>query len=191
MLPLSAQIESILFWKGEPVAISTIAKILNITEEIVTSELQTLESSLTQRGIVLQRNNNEIALATHPGMSTIFETLTKEELSRDLGKAGLETLSIILYRGPVKRSEIDYIRGVNSQFILRNLLIRGLIERVTDPKDERSFLYKPTFELLSYLGVSKLEDLPEFEAVKQEIETHKQQKEAENKDKNPEETNEQ
>jgi segregation and condensation protein B len=75
---------------------------------------------------------------------------------KDLGKAGLETLSIILYQGPISRAEIDYIRGVNSNFILRNLLIRGLIERVENPHDQRSFLYKPTLELISYLGLSKI-----------------------------------
>ncbi len=77
----------------------------------------------------------------------------------------METLAIILYQGPVKRSQIDYVRGVNSQFILRNLLVRGLIDRSLDPADERVFVYSPSLELLSYLGVSSVKDLPEFEKV--------------------------
>ena len=68
-------------------------------------------------------------LGTAPQMSATVETLTKEELMKDLGKAGLETISIILYKGPISRAEIDYIRGVQSNFILRNLLVRGLIEK--------------------------------------------------------------
>jgi segregation and condensation protein B len=98
--------------------------------------------------------------------------LTKEELTRDLGKAGLETLSIILYQGPISRANIDYIRGVNSQFIVRNLLIRGLIDRVENPKDARSYIYKTTIDLLSHLGISKIEELPEYEQVRKDIDSY-------------------
>jgi len=86
-----------------------------------------------------------------------------------LGKAGLETLSIILYKAPITRVEIDYLRGVNSNFILRNLLIRGFIEKVVNPGDQRSYLYKPSLDLLSFLGVSKVEDLPEYVSIQEEI----------------------
>jgi segregation and condensation protein B len=173
MLSLNAQIESILFWKGEPLSLKKLSQTLNKSVEEISAGLTQLEESLQQRGLALQRNADEVALATHPEMSKLFESLVKEELNKDLGKAGLETLSIVLYKGPIKRSEIDYIRGVNSQFILRNLLIRGLVERISDPKDERSFLYKPTFELFSYLGITKIEDLPEYEKVTTDMEDHK------------------
>ncbi len=118
----------------------------------------------------------EIALTTSKDTSELIEKLTKDELVKDLGKAGLETLSIIIYQGPLSRAEIDYIRGVQSNFILRNLMIRGLIEKVTNPKDQRSFLYKPTFELLTYMGVTKIEDMPEFAKAKEEIESYKNTK---------------
>ena len=100
----------------------------------------------------------------------MIEELCKEELSRDLGKAGLETLSIVLYRGPITRSGIDYIRGVNSTFILRNLLIRGLVEKIPNPNDQRSFLYRATFDLLSHLGIPRVEDLPEYGNTNESIE---------------------
>jgi segregation and condensation protein B len=100
----------------------------------------------------------------------MIEELQKEELSRDLGRAGLETLTIILYKGPISRREIDYIRGVNSGFILRNLLIRGLIERAESQTGERSFSYKPTLALLEYLGISKRDDLPEYEVAFKKLE---------------------
>jgi segregation and condensation protein B len=100
-------------------------------------------------------------------------------LVRDLGKAGLETLTIILYKHPIKRSEIDYIRGVNSSFILRNLLIRGLIERLTEKEGlGRGYLYKPTLELLSHLGVSKIENLPESASITSELENFATQNES-------------
>lgn len=95
----------------------------------------------------------------------MLEQIKKEELNKDLSKASLETLSIILYKNGAPRSLIDYIRGVNSNFILRALSIRGLVEKVNDPKDNRRYIYKPTFELLSYMGVTSIEELPDYENV--------------------------
>lgn len=169
---LDAQIEAILFWKGEAVSLKKLAAILDKTEQEITQALSVLESKLEGRGVQLVHKEDEVMLGTRSDLSDLIEKLTKEELVRDLGKAGLETLSIILYRGPIARRDIDYIRGVNSNFILRNLLVRGLVEKVTNPADQRSYLYKATFELLSYLGLSKISDLPEYEGVKKNIEEH-------------------
>jgi len=171
---LSSQLEGILFWKAEPVSFKKLASLLNIDIAAVKAGVQELESTLKGRGLTLVQTNEEVMLGTAKELSPLIEQLTKEELTRDLGKAGLETLSIVLYQGPISRADIDYIRGVNSQFILRNLLIRGLVERIDNPKDARSFLYKTTLALLSHLGISKIEDLPEYAQVKQDIETFKQ-----------------
>lgn len=171
-MPLDTQIESLLFWKGESLSFKKIATILQKTVEEIQAGLEELDKKLEGRGIQLIYKDDEVMLGTQKGMSSIIESLVKEELVKDLGKAGLETLAIILYRGPVARRDIDYIRGVNSNFILRNLLVRGLIERIPAPDDQRSFHYKPTFDLLNYLGLNKIEDLPEFTEIKQQIETH-------------------
>ncbi|MFA6226970.1 MAG: SMC-Scp complex subunit ScpB [Candidatus Paceibacterota bacterium] len=170
---LEKQLEAVLFWKGEPIAIKKLAQIFNKSEEEISTSLIELEKKLLDRGIVLVRKENEVTLGTSKDTSELIEKLTKEELVRDLGRAGLETLSIIIYQGPLSRAEIDYIRGVQSTFILRNLMIRGLVEKIQNPKDQRSFLYKPTFELLSYLGLSKIEEMPEFAKAKEEIEGFK------------------
>jgi segregation and condensation protein B len=164
---LSAQIEAVLFFKSEPVAVKKLAAMLKTGEDDVLSALTELETTLAHRGIALVRNGDEVELRTAPAVSSLIESLTKEELSRDLGKAGLETIAIILYKGAAKRNDIDYIRGVNSSFILRNLLIRGLIERESD--SGRGFLYKPTTDLLAHMGVAKLEQLPEFDKVKEAL----------------------
>ncbi len=174
-MQLEQHIEAILFWKGESVTIAWLAKALGATPEETEAGLGALETSLAQRGIRLIRFENEVALTTAAKLSPLIEKLTREELVRDLGRAGLETLSIILYRGPIARRDIDFIRGVNSQFIVRNLLVRGLIERVANPEDERSFLYKPTLDLLSHLGLEKLELLPEYEKVRAELEEWKKE----------------
>lgn len=166
---IEQQIEAVLFWKGESVTIAWLAKAVGISLEETEAGLVALDASLKGRGIHLIRFENEVALTTSAKASEIIEKLTREELVRDLGKAGIETLSIILYRGPVTRRDIDYIRGVNSQFILRNLVVRGLVEKIANPNDERSFLYKATLELLSHLGISNIEQLPEYSRMKEEI----------------------
>ncbi len=173
-MPISQQVEAILFWKAEPVSIKKLATLLGADVATIQQGLADLEQTLKGRGLTLVRTDEEVMLGTAKELSPLIEQLTKDELSRDLGKAGLETLSIILYQGPISRADIDYIRGVNSQFIVRNLLIRGLVERIENPKDARSFLYKTTLQLLSHLGVSKIEDVPEYEQVRRDIDGFKQ-----------------
>jgi len=180
-MPISAQIEAILFWKAEPVAFKKLAELLGIDIGAVKAGVAELELSLKGRGLTLVQTDTEVMLGTAKELSPMIEKLTKDELTRDLGKAGLETLSIILYQGPISRADIDYIRGVNSQFIVRNLLIRGLVERVENPGDARSYLYTTTLQLLSHLGLSKIGDLPEYSQVRSEIESFKHQA-----DQNPE-----
>ncbi|NQV88405.1 MAG: SMC-Scp complex subunit ScpB [Parcubacteria group bacterium] len=179
---IDAKIEALLFFKSEPVSIKKISELIGETSEKVSEALVVLENKLSDRGLVLMRKDDEVELRTSPEMSDLISAVTKEELTRDLGRAGLETLSIILYKGPISRREIDYIRGVNSNFILRNLLIRGLVERIQNTNDARSFLYKPTFEVLSFMGISKIEDLPEYVEVKREVEEVIEQEKKEDDD---------
>lgn len=174
-MTLDAQIEAVLFWKAEPVSVKKLASILGKNEKEIREAVAALKTNLqTQnRGLTLIELEDEITLGTSKDISALIEKLTKEELVKDLGKAGLETLSIILYQGPLTRSEIDYIRGVNSQFILRNLLVRGLVDKVENPKDRRAFLYKSSFDLLSFLGISNIADLPDYESVRRNIDAFK------------------
>ena len=176
-MEISSKIEALLFYKGESVKADFLAKTLKISEVDVLDGLKELEQELLNRGIMLMQNGDEYMLGTAPQMGPIIESLLKEELSKDLGKAGLETLATVLYRGPILRSEINYLRGVNSNYILRNLLIRGLIEKVD--QGGRSTAYQPTFELLSYMGVSKVSDLPRYEETRESVEEFKQSEENE------------
>lgn len=166
---LDQKIEAILFFRGEPVKLKKLSEILNIGVDEVKEGIETLKNRLQSGALTIVTKDDEVMLATRPEVAPIIENLVKEELTRDLGKAGLETLSIVIYKGPISRREIDYIRGVNSQFILRNLLVRGLVEKITDEKDERRFLYRPTFELLQSLGVSSISELPEYTKVQEEL----------------------
>lgn len=169
-LPLDSQIEALLFWKGESVSKRELSRLFGVNMVAINDSLNDLKAKLAGRGVTLIEKDNEVAMATAPEVSGLLEQFQKDELSKDLGKAALETLSIILYRGGASRREIEYIRGVNSTSILRSLLIRGLVERIADAKDERIFVYKPTMELFSFLGLKAVEDLPEFTAVRAEFE---------------------
>lgn len=167
---LESKIEALLFFKNEPISFNELGKMLSTPVEEIHQAIEGLQNFYRDRGIVLISNGDELSLGTNPEVSNLIEKLQKDELSRDIGRAGLETLSIILYKGPISRREIDYIRGVNSSFILRNLLIRGLIERSESEAGERSFSYKPTLELMRFLGVTKKEELPEFTKALEKIE---------------------
>jgi len=182
MINPSALIEAILFYKAEPVKISRLAEILSLSEAEIGEALEALKSDLTNRGLEIIEKDREIILATTAEVSEVIDKITKEELAQDLGKAALETLAIVAYRGEVSRAEIDYIRGVNSSFILRNLMIRGLLERIPNPHDSRGYLYRPTFDFLAHLGLTSAEQLPDFALVQEEIKTFLQNTKDENEE---------
>jgi len=166
---LENKIEAILFWKGEPMSRKKLSEILKVGQIEINENIEKLKENLKERGIVFIEKENEVMLGTAPELSKLIENLQKEELNRELSKASLETLSIILYKNSVSRAGIDYIRGVNSSFILRALSIRGLIERIIDSKDNRRYIYKPSFELMSYLGIKSMEELPDYQEINNSI----------------------
>ncbi len=167
-ISLEIKLEAILFWKGEPVKKGNLAELAGATVADIDATLVTLEKNLQGRGVQLIFTEDSVMLGTAAVVGPLIERLVKEDLIQDLGKAGLETLAIILYRGPVSRRDVEYIRGVNCSYIIRNLLIRGLVERV-EKKGERGAVYQPTVALLGYLGVSRVQDLPEYNKVQEEI----------------------
>jgi len=158
-------IESILFYYGEPISLVKLAKILDLDEssaQDLISELQT-EYKTKESGLAIIQNGNMFQMATNAQNAEYLKSLISEDMREELTPAALETISIIAYRGPMTRSEIDFIRGVNSSFIIRNLLIRGLIERSVNKKDSRSYVYVLSFNFIKLLGLDKIEDLPDFE----------------------------
>ena len=175
MSNLESKIEAILFFKGESVSIKKLADILKVSKEEVSEAVSSLKNKFIDRGIVLMEKDDEITLGTSPDFSDLIEHLQKEELSKELSKATLETLSIILYKNGANRALIDYIRGVNSSFTLRALSVRGLIEKTVDTADNRRYIYKPSFELLSFMGVASVEELPDYGEVSKSISDNEQE----------------
>jgi segregation and condensation protein B len=166
---LELKMEAILFWRGEPISRKKLGEILKVGQTEVNEGVEKLKERLAGRGIVLLEKDNDISLGTAPELSKLIENLQKEELNKELSKASLETLSIVFYKNGANRSEIDYIRGVNSSFTLRALSVRGLVEKIIDSKDNRRYIYKPSFELLSYMGIKSVKELPDYQEVSSSI----------------------
>jgi len=157
---LDVYIEVLLFYKAAPQSKLKICKLFSLTEEDLTVAIEKLKERLKQGATRLTETETDIQLVTAPELSEFVESQRKQELANDIGKAGAETLSIILYREPISRAEIDRIRGVNSSFILRNLLIRGLILRESITGQGYQFRISP--QLLQHLGVENKRELPQF-----------------------------
>ena len=170
-MSLINNVEAVLFYKTEPFDFVALAKFLEVPEIEVREACAKLAEAKQTSGLRLIMTDRAVQLVSASEQSGVIEKLRKDELSQDIGKAGAETLSIILYRGPLSRAEVDRIRGINSTFIIRNLLVRGLIERRDNPHDSRSFDYAGTPELFQHLGITQKEELPDFGAVMNAIDT--------------------
>lgn len=168
-MPLDVLIEAVLFYKATPQKKTSLQKLFGMEDsEEWQAGLERLRSRLQSGALRLIETDTELALTTAPEFGEFIETLRKSELKGDIGKAGAETLAIILYREPVTRAEIDRIRGVNSSFIIRNLLVKGLIEREAI---SNTFQFRITPELLQHLGVTSKTELPRFSEFMNAIET--------------------
>jgi segregation and condensation protein B len=159
-----ASLEALLFIHGEPITFAKIGRVLGCNEEEVPELLRALAESLSaaDRGLALVVDSGKAQLVTKPAFGKILEEFIKDELSEELTPASLETLAIVAYGGPLSRARIDYHRGVNSSFILRSLLLRGLVDRIPDPRRANAYLYEPSFGFLKHLGVARRDDLPDY-----------------------------
>lgn len=166
-MELSLQIEGVLFYKATPMKKAALCKLFTVDEATLSAALSALKERLHTSGVRLSETDTEVELVTAPELDTLIESVRKDEMKRDIGKAGAETLAIVLYKGPISRAQIDRIRGVNSSFILRNLQIRGLVERDIQ-KNSAVFSITPT--LLSHLGVTNKTELPNYASVLDQLE---------------------
>jgi segregation and condensation protein B len=170
MLTPPAALEAVLFALGDEVRKADLTKLLNLSSKELEIGLKALKKDLAGRGLALVETEEEVELRSAPEAASILQKLWEEEFSRDLGKASLETLAIIAYRSHATRSEIDWVRGVNSSASLRTLLLRGLIEGEEDPEDKRRIRYRLTTDALAHLGIRSKEELPRFAELGPETE---------------------
>ena len=164
---LDQHIEALLFVAAEPLAYSRLTALLGVERPVLDQALVSLEQRLNG-GIRLVRAETTVGLRTAPEMSNTVEQLLGDSGERDIGQAGLEVLSIILYEGPSTKTAIDFIRGVNSSSTLRTLVYRGLIERRTG-SSVLEVTYVPTTDLLAHLGVTHVTQLPDRARIQEEL----------------------
>ncbi len=165
MLTPPAALHALLFASGEPLPKKRILTLLDISEKQLLKVLVALDVSLKKSGVVMVETKHQVELRTDPEASPIVKKLRESELARDLGKASLETLAVIAYQPDTSRSEIDWVRGVNSSASMRTLLLRGLIEGREDAQDKRRIRYTLTTEALAHLGLKSGDDLPRKEEL--------------------------
>jgi segregation and condensation protein B len=160
---LARLVESLLFVAGTPTSVAQLAQALRVDEPTVEAALSRLAAACTSehRGLTLQRKGHHVQLTTVPEAGPHIERFLGLDLTTRLSQAALESLAMIAYRQPITRPQIEAIRGVNCDGVLRTLLARGLVEPVGRLEQAgRPFLYGTTFQFLQYFGLDSLEQLP-------------------------------
>jgi segregation and condensation protein B len=162
---LSAKLEAVLFAGARPFSVRRLAELCDAPSKDVETALEELERRLEDSSIMLQKSGAEVQLVTRPEYADIVKQVVRDEVSGELSRPSLETLTILAYRGPLTRPELEQIRGVHSSVILRNLLLRGLIEEKEDARVGQA-TYAVTFDLIRHLGLKSVEELPDYEALR-------------------------
>ena len=168
-LSLAHRIEALLFTEGGSLSIKKLTQLLNCTDEELAAGIVELDCARSDSGISIVKTETEVALTIAPAAAETIEKAFEREIGKEIGDAGLEVLAIILYKGPSTRAQIDYIRGVNTSSTIRALAARGLLERIPNPSDAREYLYRPTTELIAYLGVTEATKLPDYVKITNEL----------------------
>lgn len=163
---LISLIEGLLLVANKELTFKKLGEILEIEKEEVKQAIEGLKNKYNQEnsGIHLTINNEKVQLTTNPKNAEIIKKFLDEEEKGELTKPSLETLTIIAYRQPVTKQGIEQIRGVNCSLILRNLMIRGLVEVKEDSQKMETY-YSVTLDFLKYLGINQVSELPDFEKL--------------------------
>lgn len=172
-MPLAVKLEALLFVAAEPVTAAQLAAALDVAASVIERGLNELDASLATRGLRLQRQAGRFQLTTAPQLAELIERFLGLEATTHLSRAALETLAIIAYQQPVTRPQIDAIRGVNSDSMMKSLLNKGLIlESGRSDGPGRPFLYSTTPEFLQHFGLNSILELPPLAQPEEEGETH-------------------
>ncbi len=165
-LSLAAKIEAMLFVSAEPVPVAQIAAALDVNASVVERGLKELDEILTTRGLRLQRNAGRVQLTTAPEAAELVELFLGLEATTRLSRAALETLAIIAYQQPCTRPQVDAVRGVNSDGMMKSLLSKGLVQEAGRTEGPgRPILYATTPEFLQHFGLGSIAELPPLAAA--------------------------
>ena len=172
-LLLSVKLEALLFVAAEPAATAQLATALDVSVSVVERGLNELDASLQSRGLRLQRHAGRVQLTTAPQLAELIERFLGLEATSHLSRAALETLAIIAYQQPVTRPQIDSIRGVNSDSMMKSLLSKNLIlESGRADGPGRPILYSTTPEFLQHFGLNSILEMPPLARPEEEGDNH-------------------
>jgi len=175
MNQLTAKIESLLFYSQEAMSVKEIAKLCGESAGEVKDALTELRDELSDSGLALVKTDTSAQLVTSPNLSDFIATIKEEEINTDLTEAQSEALATVAYLAPVQKVRIDFIRGVNSRAVLRNLSARGLVDRATS---DGVATYDLTPEALAHLGVTEKSNLPDYEEIHKKLESFSETEES-------------
>ncbi len=163
---LISQLESLLIASGRSLSLKELVKILKTDSKKIEKALEDLKEDYknNQRGLAIVKNNYKYQLASSASNADLVSEFLQEEVSGELTQPSLEALSIISYRQPISKEEIERIRGVNCSLILRNLLIRGLIEEKFDKQKQINYYYV-SLDFVRHLGISDVSKLADYEKL--------------------------
>jgi segregation and condensation protein B len=169
-LPTVAVVESLLFVADAPVSVQQLAEAIQCKTSEIEYALEALAEEYKDRGIRLQRHKNQVQLTSAPDTALYVERFLGLSLSSRLSPAALEALAIIAYKQPITRAEIEAIRGVSSDGVLRNLMSKGLVEELGRLETVgHPFIFGTTFEFLQHFGLNSLEELPVLEFEEEQM----------------------
>ena len=166
-MELKKQIEALLFISNKPLDLKKMAELTGRSKEEIETVLETLKTEYNNneaKGIRILIHEGKVQMTTDGECSEAVEKFLKEELTGEMTRPQLETLTIIAYRSPITKMELEQIRGVNCSLILRNLLMRGLVEAETNKKIMTT-VYKVTADFVRYLGLTDIKELPDYEKL--------------------------
>lgn len=167
-MSIKSQLETLLLISAKPMTTKQLAELTNASiEEIeITCGELINEYKERKRGIQIIKDESKYQMVSAPENTKLVQQFIKDETTGELTRPSLETLTIIAYRGPISKIDLDRIRGVNCALILRNLLIRGLIELKFDKKKQETY-YSPTLDFVRFLGLNSVAELPDYERLHQ------------------------
>lgn len=165
-MSLNTKIESLLFVSTRPLSVRKLAELSGSSVEDIEAALNDVATKMNdaENGIQLVRHAGQVQLVSNPTQSKMITEFLKEEQAGELTRPALETLTIIAYRGPISKIQLDTIRGVNCALILRNLMIKGLVEAKSH-KDKYQTSYQVTLDFIRHLGLQQISDLPNYEQL--------------------------
>jgi len=158
-----SKIESLLFISAKPMTIKQLASLLKKKDEEIKKAGDELveEYKTSKRGVQIIKNGSKYQMVSSPENSRVIKEFIEDETTGELSRPSLEALTIIAYRGPISKIDLDRIRGVNCALIIRNLLLRGLIESKSDKQKNETY-YSVTFDFIRFLGINDVAELPDF-----------------------------